>query len=69
MADRTEEFTMRLMLEMHERYECCEDFAATPSSILLAVVNAIAKVREDMGYENPNPPSDGWRLVRMEDVP
>jgi hypothetical protein len=60
---------MRLMVEMHERFAKCEDFAATPSSILLAVTNAIAQVREDMGYGNPMLPDQAWRHVRTEDVP
>ncbi len=69
MSDRLEEFTMRLMLEVHDRYQKCEDFAATPSSILLAITNAIAKVREEMGYENPSAPSNVWRVLRVEDAP
>lgn len=48
-----DQFSARLMVEIHARYLICEDFAATPSSILLAVVNAIAKVRSDMGLETP----------------
>jgi hypothetical protein len=68
-ADRANEFSARLMRELYSRYQVCEDFAATPSSVLLATVNAIAKVREDMGYGNPDNISTAWRAVRSEDVP
>ncbi len=67
--DRMDEFTARLMIEIHERYEKCEDFAATPSSILLAVANAIAKVREDMGYGNPEISDNAWERIRKEHLP
>jgi hypothetical protein len=69
VSDRTEEFSMRLLIEMRDRFAKCEDFAATPSSILLAVVNAIAHVREEMGFENPLLPDQAWRYVRKEDLP
>jgi hypothetical protein len=69
VSDRLEEFSMRLLLEMHSRFAKCEDYAATPSSILLAVTNAIAQVREEMGFSNPMLPDQAWRFVRTEDVP
>jgi hypothetical protein len=69
MTDRTNEFSARLMLELHSRYEKCEDFNATPSSILLAVINAIAHVRDEMDYGNPDNINRAWREIRSKDVP
>lgn len=38
-------FILALERELKARYDVCEDFAATPSSILLAVLNAVAAAR------------------------
>jgi hypothetical protein len=38
-------FEERLEQELKWRYEACEDFSATPSGILLAVLNAVAAAR------------------------
>lgn len=38
-------FPERMEKELKWRYDACEDFAATPSSILLAVLNAVAAAR------------------------
>ena len=39
------DFEERLEKELKWRYEACEDHAATPSGILLAVLNAVAAAR------------------------
>jgi hypothetical protein len=39
-------FINALEQSLQRRHELCEDFAATPSSILLAVLNAVAEARE-----------------------
>lgn len=41
------DFAERLEKELKWRYAACEDHAATPSSILLAVLNAVAAARLD----------------------
>lgn len=46
MDDKFDIFTRALESELHERYQVCEDHAATPSSILLAVLNAVAEARK-----------------------
>lgn len=38
-------FEERLEKELKWRYDACEDHAATPSGILLAVLNAVAAAR------------------------
>ena len=38
-------FITALERELKRRYDLCEDSAATPSSILLAVLNAVAQAR------------------------
>jgi hypothetical protein len=43
---RLEAFVNALVDSLKSRYEQCEDFAATPSSILLAVLNAVADARQ-----------------------
>src|ERR1043165_6441310 len=68
VSDRTNEFSARLMMELYERYSTATA-VCTPDSILLAVVNGIAKVREDMGYGNPDNCSQVWKAVLEEDVP
>lgn len=40
-------FEEALERELFRRYVLCEDHAATPSSILLAVMNAVAAAREE----------------------
>ena len=44
--DKIERFIARLESSLADRYANCEDFAATPSSILLAVLNAVADARQ-----------------------
>jgi hypothetical protein len=39
------DFAERLEKELKWRYDACEDHAATPSGILLAVLNAVAAAR------------------------
>jgi len=39
-------FVSNFETELKRRYDACEDFAATPSSILLAVLNAVAEARK-----------------------
>lgn len=43
---KLEKFINKLEQELKERYDACEDHAATPSSILLAVLNAVASANE-----------------------
>ena len=45
MKHDLETFVCSLEKELHDRYQLCEDHAATPSSILLAVLNAVAAAR------------------------
>jgi len=40
-----DKFVAALERSLKERYDVCQDFAATPSSILLAVLNAVAEAR------------------------
>jgi len=39
-------FVEKLESELRKRYNQCEDFAATPCSILLATLNAVASARK-----------------------
>ena len=39
-------FIKALESELEDRYNQCEDFAATPSAILLAVLNSVAGARK-----------------------
>jgi hypothetical protein len=43
-----EVFILNLERSLEERYQLCNDGAATPSSILLAVLNAVADARAAM---------------------
>jgi hypothetical protein len=43
--DQTERFAYKLESELIDRYNACEDGFATPSSILLAVLNAVSEAR------------------------
>lgn len=43
--DKFDIFAATLESELEERYRQCEDFAATPSSLILAVLNAVAQAR------------------------
>lgn len=45
--DRLDIFIKAFETSLYRRYHACEDFAATPSSILLAVTNAVAEAREE----------------------
>jgi hypothetical protein len=62
------EFIVRLQTELYERYQLCEDGMATPSSILLAVTNAVAKVGSDMGI-GPDSVGAPWAHVRAKVTP
>ncbi len=46
MRDKFDVFADTLEKELHERYQVCNDAATTPSSILLAVLNAVAEARK-----------------------
>ena len=46
VAEKKPTFEQALEDELFRRYMLCEDHAATPSSILLAVTNAVAAARE-----------------------
>ncbi len=46
VQERKPTFEEALEVELHRRYEQCQDFAATPSGILLAVLNAVTAARE-----------------------
>jgi hypothetical protein len=46
--DPLDVFMQALERSLHERYEQCQDFAATPSSILLAVLNAVNEARQEV---------------------
>ena len=46
MKSELDVFLDKLEKELHLRYTLCEDFAATPSSIILSVLNAIAEARK-----------------------
>jgi hypothetical protein len=39
-------FIEALENSLKDRYDVCQDFAATPSSILLAVLNAVADAKK-----------------------
>lgn len=45
LPSEVEEMLDRLEAELHRRYYECNDAFATPSSILLAVLNALAEAR------------------------
>lgn len=61
------DFEERLEKELMWRYDACEDHAATPSGILLAVLNAVAAARskpeqaaEALGCDlTPRPQGEG----------
>lgn len=44
--DKFDIFVKELESELKNRYEQCEDFAATPSNILLTILNAVAFARQ-----------------------
>ena len=46
-------FILVLERELKARYDVCQDFAATPSSVLLAVLNAVtvARVEAEAGEQ------------------
>lgn len=46
MSDDLKQFIEALEDSLERRYNQCQDFAATPSSIILAVLNAVAEARE-----------------------
>jgi hypothetical protein len=48
MKSELDVFVDALIASLKARYDVCEDFAATPSSILLAVLNAVADARNDL---------------------
>lgn len=43
---KLEKFVNALVESLRNRYDKCEDFAATPSNVLLAVLNAVADARQ-----------------------
>ena len=44
-GERLDIFVRALIAELKWRYDACEDGAATPSSILLATLNAVTEAR------------------------
>lgn len=45
MSPDLKAFLDKLETELKWRYDACEDYAATPSSILLAVLNAVREAK------------------------
>lgn len=48
MSDDLKQFIEHLEYSLERRYNDCLDYAATPSSIILAVLNAVAEAREKL---------------------
>lgn len=44
--DKLDIFIATLEIELRDRHNVCEDFAATPCGILLSVLNAVAAAKE-----------------------
>ena len=55
--NQLEAFVINLEKSLHHRYQQCEDGAATPSSILLAVLNAVADAKGHLNDQEQ--PSSG----------
>lgn len=51
--NQLEAFIENLERSLHRRYQECNDGAATPSSILLAVLNAVADARAHLHDQEP----------------
>jgi hypothetical protein len=51
--DKFDVFTKTLEDQLLRSYTQCEDFAATPSSILLSVLNAVAEARNAVALDVP----------------
>lgn len=52
---KVEVFAKRLEESLKRRYDCKDVDIATPSTILLAVLNAVAEARQGMESEQDNP--------------
>lgn len=54
LKERFEKFVGALLESLNERYQLCEDGFATPSSILLSVLNAVEDARQKSSMCNHN---------------
>lgn len=57
--NQLEAFVANLELSLKRRYDQCNDSAATPSSILLAVLNAVADAKSHMHDQCSSPTTRG----------